>query len=178
VFSRLTDRTKWTTFDTTTISPNARGFQGGAFDGRFVYFVPYYRNDTTPGGMIVRHDATRAFTDQTSWEAFDIATIDARAKGYTGAAFDGRFLYLAPTNNGAFHGVAARYDTALPLGDGAAWTIFDLSAVSAAAKGFLGAIYDGGYVYFVPHRNPTGFMGRWPATIRRRLCRPHFVGGV
>jgi hypothetical protein len=43
----------WTFFDITTLpSPTGR-FHGGAFDGRYVYFVPHF------GGALVRYDTTQ-----------------------------------------------------------------------------------------------------------------------
>ena len=37
--------------------------------------------------------------------------LDPLCKGYIGAGFDGRYLYMIPYNNGVNHGRVARYET-------------------------------------------------------------------
>lgn len=106
------------------------------------------RND----GTIARYDSqnTAGFKDASSWETFDVATLPGAPKGFATAAFDGRYLYLAPYYNGAYHGTIARYDT-----HGAfareSWETFDLTTINATAKGFLGSVFDGRYIYLVPY---------------------------
>src|SRR5262245_51480414 len=39
-------------------------------------------------------------TDPSKWAAFDVSTVNPKAKGFIGAGFDGRYLYLVPYNNG------------------------------------------------------------------------------
>ena len=89
-----------------TPAPNAFGSElaAGAYDGRFLYFVPgpiqgspVVRYDDTPGGPSF---ATPGF----SWTTFDSASI--HAAGFGAAVFDGRYLYLAPNGTEAF----ARFD--------------------------------------------------------------------
>jgi hypothetical protein len=143
----------WTTFDVSTVNPNAVGFQGGAFDGRYVYLVPYSDN-TSYDGLAVRLDtkASGGFSDATSWSTFDVGTVNASATGFVHATFDGRYVYYAPFYNGAYHGVSARFDTQAVGGFTAAasWEVFDISTVNAGAKGYLGAIFDGHYVFYLP----------------------------
>ncbi len=147
----------WETFDVATVTATAKGFIGGAFDGRYVYFVPF--NNGTYDGVIARYDTRGAFGAPASWQTFDIATVNANAKGFVTATFDGRYLYLAPHYNGAYHGFTARYDTQADFTTAAAWTVFDMSTVNAHSKGFLGAIYDGRYVYYAPYYNGTAYHG-------------------
>ena len=40
-YNDLTDPSFWSTFDTTAVSAGAKGFVGAAYDGRYVYLVPY-----------------------------------------------------------------------------------------------------------------------------------------
>jgi hypothetical protein len=57
------------------------------------------------------------FHDLTSvgeWSTFDLASLDARATGYVGGVFDGRYVYLVPLRALDYHGFAARYDTQAP----------------------------------------------------------------
>lgn len=144
----------WVAFDPTLFNVDAKGFRGGAFDGRYVYFVPYDAN--FPVGLIARYDTQGGFSTTSSWSAFDVSTVNAGAKGFIGAAFDGRYVYFVPKNNGADDGVVARYDTKMGFGAGDAWSVFDMATVEPLAKGYAGAIFDGAYLYFVPNENPTG----------------------
>ena len=54
----------WSTFDTTALAAAAKGFFGGAFDGRYVYLVPE-ANGSPPvqheSGSVARHDTTSTF---------------------------------------------------------------------------------------------------------------------
>jgi hypothetical protein len=149
----------WETFDVSTVNSAAKGFIGGAFDGRYVYLIPY--NGGT-SGTIARYDtqASGGFGAPASWSTFDITTVNAGAKGYVTAAFDGRYLYLTPHNNGTvYHGVSARYDTQADFTTASSWEVFDISTVNANAKGYLGSAFDGRYVYFAPYYNGAAYSG-------------------
>jgi hypothetical protein len=148
----------WDKFDLTSINAAATGFLGGAFDGRYVYFVPYYNG--APHGTLARYDTMSRleFKDAGSWETFDLTTVNPSAKGYATAAFDGRYIYLAPYHNGDYHGIVARYDTQRALIRDS-WELFDMSTVNPAAKGYLGSTFDGRYVYFAPYVNGTTAAG-------------------
>jgi hypothetical protein len=147
----------WETFDVSTVSSTAKGFIGGAFDGRYVYFIPY--NNGAYDGVIARYDTQGTFGDSAAWETFDVSTVNASAKGFVTAAFDGRYLYLTPHYNGAYHGFAARYDTQAAFATPTSWEIFDISTVNANAKGFLGSAFDGRYVYYAPYDNGVAVHG-------------------
>jgi hypothetical protein len=141
----------FSTFDTSAVNDAARGFQGAAFDGRYVYLAPSFNGDDD--GIVVRYDTAASFTSNASWSTFDATTVNPRAKGFYGAAFDGRYLYLVPHKDsitGDFDGVVVRYDTHAIFGDGASWSTFDTTTVDPNARGFIGATFDGRYVYLVP----------------------------
>src|SRR5579863_159746 len=72
---------------------------------------------------------TAGFTVASNWQANDLATQSAQAIGFESSVFDGRYLYLVP---GATSTIA-RYDTKGTFSDGASWTLFDLTAVTANA---------------------------------------------
>jgi hypothetical protein len=155
----------WETFDVATVTATAKGFIGGAFDGRYVYFIPY-NNGQPYDGVIARYDTHGTFGDSAAWETFDISTVNANARGFVTAAFDGRYLYLTPhynavvvgTNPG-YHGITARYDTQAAFGMASSWETFDIATVNANAKGFLGSAFDGRYVYFTPYYNGAAYNG-------------------
>jgi hypothetical protein len=155
----------WSSFDVDTAGqPDAGktplGFSGVVFDGRYVYFVPYNngtiaRYDTKPpvsdAGAPDAGDAAvpGAFATSAHWQAFDTSTLDNRSTGFQGAIFDGHFIYLVPYNAVVFE----RYDTTNKMGFGnpSAWSSYEIDTLPNAPKTFAGAVYDGHFIYLVPH---------------------------
>jgi hypothetical protein len=89
------DPASWSAFDLTTVAPSTKAYLGGAFDGRFVYFVPW-AGQANP--TLVRYDSTASFSAQAAWSALDLRTIPSGGFSYGGGAiFDGRFLYIPCT---------------------------------------------------------------------------------
>lgn len=144
----------WATFDL-----GVSGFETAAFDGRNVYFVPARGG---ANGLFVCYDTTAPFDAAGSWSSFDTSIANAAAKGFTGAAYDGQYMYFAPAFGGS---IATRYDTTSAFDAATAWTVFDTTKVDSNAKGFRGAIFDGRYVYLVPFNNgnPDGVVARFDA---------------
>jgi antitoxin component YwqK of YwqJK toxin-antitoxin module len=162
----LTSSTSWTGIDVSSaaIFNNAayRGFARGIFDGRYVYFVPYI--NTAYDGYIARYDIQGAFTSVSSWTGVDISSAsvlnNVNYRGFQGAIFDGRYLFLVPYYNGtAYDAYAARYDTTGSLTSASSWTGVDFSGASifnnALYHGYYTGVYDGRYAYFVPYYNNT-----------------------
>jgi hypothetical protein len=151
----FTTGSSWTTFDTTTVNPQAKGFAGASFDGRYLYLIASW-NGPTVDGVVTRYDTQGSFTSLSSWTTFDTTTVDANAKGFVGAAFDGRYIYLVPNDDGQsnagtlWDGVVARYDTYASFTAPGSWRTFDTRSVNALAEGFGGAAFDGRYLYLVP----------------------------
>jgi len=65
-------------------------FIAGAFDGRFVYFVPLI------GVTLLRLDTQGDFAALASWTAQDLYDIteETLSSTHDGVAFDGRYLYI------------------------------------------------------------------------------------
>jgi hypothetical protein len=136
----------WSKYDLVpNVNINAKGFTGAVFDGRYLYFIPSI--NTT---FVARYDTQQPFTTQGSWSTFDVTTANPNAKGFFGGAFDGRYVYLVPGNNGTSNGLTVRYDTTVSFGSTSSWTSFDIASVNAGAVGFAGAGFDGRYIYYVP----------------------------
>jgi hypothetical protein len=133
------DAASYRRFDTKVLGPEAVCFDGGAFDGRYVYFVPLIH------GVVVRHDTQGDFDDASSWEAFD-----AKPHGLgmnVGAIFDGRWLYFCAYG----HSSMVRYDTRADFGDGNSWQRWDAAHTDGLdTGGFDGGFFDGRYIYFCP----------------------------
>jgi hypothetical protein len=157
----FTNASRWSFFDVSTVDAKAYDFIGSVFDGSYVYFPP-----ASDRGVMARHDTRNptAFTDKGSWVTFDLKKVDARAGGFTGAVFDGRFIYLAPYYIPNGQAIAARYDTTLPFETTAAWAVFDPTTIDKNARLFRGAVFDGTHVYFVPNDPTSAVVTRYDTT--------------
>jgi hypothetical protein len=164
----------WGTFDTATLNSQARGFVGGVFDGRYVYFVPYANAPATFHGNVVRYDTQAPFSTATSWVVFDAGTVNPAVQGFTAGGFDGRYAYFSPNSSGTI----VRYDTTAAFADLTSWQAFDLLPLNASAKGYFGSVFDGEYMYFIP--SPNGGAGnvvaRFDARTPRTLTLPYNGG--
>ena len=162
----------WEVLNTNSLNPPAMGHWGGAFDGRYVYFVPFWNG--TFHGKVVRYDTTGSFTQNisNSWQVMDMATLNQEFRGYMGAVFDGKYVYFVPNEKiGSFHGNVVRYDTTGSFAANAtdtitghpSWQTMNMSLVNAVYSlvqypqyaGYSGAIFDGRYIYFVPQEHTT-----------------------
>jgi hypothetical protein len=150
-------------FDRAGLGHDARGYMGGTYDGRYVYFAPC-RNDSDYHGEAVRYDTTGPFEELSSWEVIDLpaAGVGAIAAGYSGAIFDGRFVYLvpyrAPIGN---HGEVLQYDTWGAFTSAAAWRAYNPAEAGVGYNpvGYRGGTFDGRYVYFSPEVRGTSYHG-------------------
>ena len=105
-----------------------RGFDGALFDGRYVYYVPYYDGGDIFHGVMLRYDTTSEFTQPSSWSCADGGQTDGlKTVSFNGGATDGRFLYFAAWMDGQSfperiigNGRILRYDT---TGEQAAFTL-------------------------------------------------------
>jgi hypothetical protein len=149
----------WETFNTSPMFD--KGFRGGTFDGRYIYLTPTMPENNGAGGsnydcIATRYDTQGDFTSNNAWASFNLTqksgTADLTVPGYRGAAFDGRYVYFAPSFTGEMtSGNATRYDTMAAFDDAASWTDFDLTTVDPNAADFGGAVLAGKYLYFVPN---------------------------
>ena len=139
-----------------TAGLETKGFYGGAFDGRYVFFTPRQTGNRYHSRLL-RLDAKAEFKDPRSWDAFDIGPEHSQQ----GAAFDGRYLYFPPGFQGDPRtesdqsSSVIRYDTKAPFRDNSSYSSFDMAAVlGPGAACFDGGAFDGRYIYFVPLENP------------------------
>ena len=119
----FTDSASWNAFNAANTSGlNTRGYDGAVFDGRYVYFIPFWEGKSVHEGFhgkFLRYDTRGRFTDTASWRGADAGrTSGLLTVGFNAAAFDGRYIYCAPwregtTPKGAMipHGRVLRYDT-------------------------------------------------------------------
>ncbi len=162
----------WSTFDTTAVSGYADDFVGGAFDGQFIYFAPHGY------GVVTRFDTTGTFTSIPSWSTYDTTRQGVLDSGqpveYSGAAYDGRFIYFVPFSQGA--ALLTRYDTQSTFTADCAWSAFDPTSLAAGEAGvlppFVGAVFDGTYLYLVPNGGPAPIFARFTARTPAPLPTP------
>lgn len=147
-------------------SVNSKGYAGALYDGRYVYFIPKgnEKNLSTMHGEVLRYDTRASFSADASWTTFDPSSngLGAAARGYNGGVFDGTYLYFAPYQNGnGPHSKVLRYNVTQPFDSISSWSSFDVSAsVDSNAKGYIGAAFDGQFVYFSPYFNGKDSNGR------------------
>jgi hypothetical protein len=103
----FSDAASYQKFNLESVTPEAKGFNGAVFDGRFVYFAPALSS------RVVRFDTTRAFIDGTAWSYFDVSSI-APASSFCGAVFDGQYVYFVPLSGGLVVRFKARNDRIQP----------------------------------------------------------------
>ncbi|MCZ7358032.1 MAG: DUF2341 domain-containing protein [Candidatus Methanoperedens sp.] len=156
----FTDPNSWSFYDTAIQNSKSKGFIGAVFDGRYVYFVPY--NNGVYHGQVTRYDTNGSFNDSASWSFYDTAAQNPNSKGFYGAVFDGRYIYFVPEvwDTYTYHGQVTRYDTAGSFTDPNSWNFYDTTAQNSNSIGFIGAVFDGRYIYFVPAPSYTGKGGQ------------------
>ncbi len=156
----FTNTGSWSVFDTTAVDANSKGFIGGVFDGRYLYLVP--NNNGAVFGQVTRYDTTGSFTAAASWSVYDTTAVNTNSKGFSGAVFDGRYVYLIPLHNGTtYSGQVTRYDTTGNFTAAGSWSVYDTTAVSTRSRGFRGGIFDGRYVYLIQYVDGSQFSGQF-----------------
>jgi len=151
-----------------TDSLTCKGYTGVGTDGEYIYYTPFY-NGSAYHGIVLRQKIYSIFKSSDSWEAYDAGSVDSlTTKGFFGnPIFDGQFMYFVPNNNGSVSGIVLRYDTTKPFKTSTSWEAYNAGSVdSLTTKGFLGAVLDGQFIYFVPYHNGAynGIVLRYDTT--------------
>lgn len=144
----------WQVFDLTELTTHdyeGKGFFGGIFDGKYLYFVPF-----TNDGMILRFNTELDFLDKASWSTVSIAEVLPVGVNlnFAGAAFDGRYLYMSPIHKGTI----VRFDTRSDFFDPDSWDFFSVLGLDSQddVLGGVGPTFDGRFVYFPPMYSSDG----------------------
>ena len=141
-------------FDMSGVSPYAYGFGGMCFDGKYIYFVPN-NNISVTDGLFIRYDINKQFNNNTSYETFDLTTLNANCKGFGGCCIAYPYIYLFSTFIAESVPVVydtniVRYDMRLPFNNSSSYLVFDMVNVSTDLYQLYGGIYDGdSYIYFM-----------------------------
>lgn len=85
----------------------------------------------------------------------DLTQFNSDSKGFSGASFDGRYLYLVPLSNGkgVFHGTIARFDSLGNFSESSSWSFFDSASLNGYSRGFVDSCFDGQFLYLIPFHN-------------------------
>ncbi len=149
-----------------------RGFYGAIFDGQYIYYCPIRSREDRRSvhGHVLRYNTHMDFRDPTAYSAYDAGHTDGlRTAGFYGSAFDGRYVYFIPRDDGlVHHSRFLRYDTQGDFTGKSSWAAHD----AEHAHSFQGAAFDGRYVYCCPgYTNPAGtpFSDAEVSTIVMRL---------
>ncbi len=153
----------WSSYDAaTTDGLTTVGYKGAAWDGRYLYFVPFRSGDTCHG-RVLRYDTRGEFHSPASWSAYDAGkTAGLDTRGYVGAHCDGRYVYLIPYSGdgNVFHARMLRYDTTGDFKTAASWSAYNAEATEGLpTRGYKFSASDGKYLYFVPYHNGNSFSG-------------------
>ena len=132
------------------LHPKSKGFSGAIFDGKYIYLIPM--NNGTFHGQVTRFNTAKNFKDAKNWTYIDTTKFNPNSKGFINASFDGRYIYFAPFNNGRHFGQVTRFDTKKSFETPESWNFFDTTKINQNSKGFIGCVFDGRYVYFVPYQ--------------------------
>lgn len=153
----FSDLGNWEVFNSTNTSGanDVRGFVGGVFDGRYIYCSPWWKGNTQ-SGKVLRYDTHGDFNSSENWTTYNAENEDGETdiRGLEGAVFDGRYVYFVPLHrDGIYYATVLRYDTRGDFHDEASWEVFDAGTIDdqGTLKGFVGAVFDGAYIYFVPN---------------------------
>ncbi|MBU0640428.1 MAG: hypothetical protein KKB50_16310 [Planctomycetes bacterium] len=167
----FTNVASWAAYDpgANGVGDDPDGYVGGVFDGRYVYFVPYW-DEPTQHGQVLRLDTTGDFFSTAAWAAFDPGSngVGDDPDGYIGGVFDGRFVYFVPCHNGTiYHAEVLRYDISGDFLDAQSWDTFDPRDYGIGRGGYNEGVFDGRYVYFVPNNwtSPHGQVLRYDTAI-------------
>ena len=83
---------------------DCRGFDGALFDGRHVYFIPFYNGGADESGFhceLLRYDTSKGFADEEAWSAADGSLLaPPNPGGFNGGAFDGPLPLLRAVAQG------------------------------------------------------------------------------
>jgi hypothetical protein len=147
---------------------NCKGYSGVGSDGEHLYYSPFF-DGSIHHGRVLCQKIFAPFKLASSWEAYDAGATDGlTSKGFWGnSIFDGQFVYFAPYNNGSPSGIVLRHDPSKPFKSSSSWEAYDAGSVDGlTTKGFLGAVFDGQFIYFVPYYNGaySGIFLRYDTT--------------
>ena len=165
----FTDLASWSAYDPGAhgVGTDPDGYAGGAFDGRYVYLAPYF-NGSNYSGEVLRFDTQADFGTPEAWSTYDLPTngVGQNTRGFSGTVFDGRYVYFVP--GASTLGEIPRYDTQGDFEARSSWSVYSprQAGVVVIPTGYLRAVFDGRYVYFVPNVKQDGSLSAHGTVLR------------
>ena len=143
-------------FDTTTVDSSYKGHSDLINGGKYIYYVPY-NNDSAPFGLVCRHKIGGTF-DASSFEYYDLSTINADWVGFYGGCYDGRYIYYSTYTDslGGYSGLIIRYDTTKPFNEPGSYEELDRTDFNSNHKTSFGLNFDGRFIYTLPSLTDGG----------------------
>ena len=136
------------TFDLSTFNLLAYGFSCSCFDGKYVYYVPNNNTNTTVDGNLIRYDTHSPFNNSTSYNLFDLTTVNSACKGFSFCCVASPYIFFvtadlqeSPTE--VYNSIIVRYDTRLPFNSISSYAYYDLTNVDSNLVNLKGIIYNG-----------------------------------
>ena len=152
--SNITKVQNWSHMNMSTAQGGAllgNAYTGASFDGRYMYYIP--RDSNT----FVRFDTQGTFITDSDWSQMNMSTAQGGAvlnNAYRGASFDGRYIYFVPYDSDTF----VRFDTQGVFTTAGDWDQMNMSTAQGGGllnSAYVGASFDGRYVYYVPWDSDT-----------------------
>jgi len=158
----FTSSGSYESIDLEAINVNYKGYFGFVETNEYIFTIPWSNGSSS--GIFARYDKAKNFTENNSWDFFDMGTIDSDYKGFLCAAVSGRYIYFVPYKAGVSEGgVVVRYDTKKDMDDTTAYASFDLATVDSDLVGFFASLFDGQHLYLSPYTSSgstSGVAGR------------------
>ena len=121
-------------------------FQGGVYDGNgYIWMIPCNTN-----AVVKVNVADGTMTTYNGWPSSINSTVLGYNSKFTGGAFDGRYIWMAPQQAGVIVRVDTRDGSMKDYNQWTDLTGFKLGGTGDA--GFVGGAFDGNKVWLVPSR--------------------------
>ncbi|MFH1110727.1 MAG: hypothetical protein V1790_16250 [Planctomycetota bacterium] len=144
----FSDPASWQSF---TPQNAAGAYNGAAYDGKYVYFVP----SLLANPKVLRYDTGGNFNTAGSWEQ----CVPPGATQYCGAVFDARYVYFIPVKNGAVLRFDTQYSGSFCDNPGG-WSVFNVTGAPLnALGGYLYGVIQADYIYFAPNWSNGSYHG-------------------
>ena len=131
----------YATFDFSDIMDTV-GFSGSAYDGTYIYMSPY--NDISQHGTIVIYNVTSDFTNENSYQVFDLTTLNSVAVGFRKCCVNDKYIHFVSATNS----LTVVLDTTKNVESSDAYTLFDMQRVNVNFTMATSCVCIDKYIYY------------------------------
>jgi hypothetical protein len=105
---------------------------------------------------------SHSLSETACWESYEIPSAVDTAGEYSGATFDGRYVYFVSLE----FGTVVQHDTTGAFDDPTTWSSFNTSSLQGGGdNAYMGLVFDGRYVYVIPSSAGTEIFLRYDSTL-------------